>query len=224
MGFFLLILFSILFALTHIGMSHDPFRQRLINSLGEKAFLGIYSLMSFITFGGAIWAFVGQEDAGPVLWYLPQWLYPVVQVLVLVGFILFVLSIKNTSPMGKSPAEIEVRGVLHITRHPMNMGFAAFGLAHILANGSLGDIVFFGSIFVVGFFGAYHQDRRIAREKGESLRSFLEQTGIFPFSAIIKGKTKLALREFSLGFVALAVVAYVVVLLFHEKLFGVRPF
>ena len=37
-------------------------------------------------------------------------------------------------------------------------------------------------------------------------------------------RAKLALREISLGFLALAVAAYVVVFLFHDKLFGVRPF
>ena len=67
MGLFLLILLSVLFALTHIGMSHDPLRSKLISNLGEKPFLGLYSLVSLITFGGAIWAFSGQEDAGPLL-------------------------------------------------------------------------------------------------------------------------------------------------------------
>ncbi len=205
-------------------MSHDPFRGRLIKGLGEKSFLLIYSLVSFITFGGAIWIFSRQDNLGPILWFLPQGLYPVVQILVLIAFLFFVLSVKDASPTGMSPAKMKVRGVLHITRHPMNMSFAAFGLAHMLANGCLGDLVFFGSIFLVGFFGSYHQDRRKLREKGEPFRAFQEETGIFPFSAIIKRKTKLAPGEFSFVFVLLAIAAYVVVFLLHDKLFGARPF
>jgi len=220
----LLILFSTLFAVTHIGMSHDPFRSKMIARLGEKPFMGIYSLVSFITFGGAIWLFAGNRKAGPELWAFSPWLLPVIYILMLAAFMLFVLSMATPSPAGMRPAAMKPRGVLRITRHPMFMAFACFGLAHMIANGSLGDLFFFGSLFVVGFFGAYHQDKRKVREKGRDFETFQEQTSILPFAAAIQGKTRLEWAELSKVFLFVAGAAYVVIIFLHQRLFGISPF
>ena len=224
MALALLILFSVLFAVTHIGMSHDPLRARLVDRLGVMGFQAVYTIVSFITFGGAIWIFVGHRKMGPVLWTLPGWLYPLVYLLMLTAFLLLVLSMRNPSPAMMMGGKMEASGVLRITRHPMNMGLACFGLAHVIANGSLGDVFFFGSIFVVGFFGPYHQDRRKVRELGEAYVAFQNQTGVLPFAAIVQGKTKLEAREFSIPFVVIAVLAFVSAIVFHEDLFGIRPY
>ena len=224
MALLLLILFSVLFAVTHIGMSHDPFRARMVEKLGEKPFLAVYSLISLVTLGGAIWIFAGNQNVGPVLWTLPGWLYPLVYLLMLAAFMLLVLSVANPSPAGMQPASMSAQGVLRITRHPMNMAFACFGLAHMMANGILGDIIVFGSIFVVGFFGSYHQDRRKIREKGKTFIDFQKETSIFPFSAILSGTTRLQMSEFRSLFIAIALAAFITVILLHQKLFGVRPF
>lgn len=224
MSLALLILFSILFAVTHIGMSHDPYRSGMSEKLGEKPFMGIYSLVSLLTLGGAIWAFAATDDMGPVLWTLPGWLYPLVHLLMLMGLLLLVLAFANPSPAGMAPAAMEPRGVLRITRHPMNMGIASFALAHVIGNGTLGDLFFFGSLFVVGFFGPFHQDRRKVREKGEPYVAFQEKTGVVPFAAILSGKTRLEVGEIRWPFAVLAVVGYLAVVLLHEKLFGIRPF
>lgn len=41
---------------THFVMSH-PFRGPLVAMLGESAFSGVYSLVSFITLGATVWAY-----------------------------------------------------------------------------------------------------------------------------------------------------------------------
>lgn len=220
----MLILMSVLFAVTHIGMSHDPIRARLVERLGPMGFQGVYTIVSFITFGGAIWIFAGHRKTGPVLWTLHEWLYPVVYLLMLAAFLLLVLSMRNPSPAGMIAGKMEARGILRITRHPMNMGLACFAMAHMIANGSLGDLFFFGSIFVVGFFGPYHQDRRKVREKGEAYVAFQNQTSVLPFAAIVQGKTRLETMELSVPFVVIAVLAFLSAILFHEDLFGIRPY
>jgi len=219
-----LILFSVLFAVTHIGMSHDPLRARLVERLGPKPFMGLYSLVSFVTLGGAIWIFSGHRGLGPVLWVLPGLTYPLIYLLMLFAIFLLVFSVVNPSPTGMDTKMRPPRGVLSITRHPMNVGIGLFGLAHMVANGALGDVFFFGSLFVVGIFGAYHQDRRKAREIGESFADFEAHTSVFPFVAILKGKNKLRKEEFSLLFVAVSLLVYILVMTFHGKLFGASPF
>ena len=224
MALAMLILMSVLFAVTHIGMSHDPFRARLVERLGAKGFQAVYSIVSLITFGGAIWIFSGHRKLGPVLWTTSHWLYPVVYLLMLLAFLLLVLSMRDPSPAMMVGGKMKPEGVLRITRHPMNMAIACFALAHMVANGSLGDVFFFGSIFAVGFFGSYHQDRRKVREKGEGYVAFQRQTGIFPFAAIVQGKTRLAVTDLRMAFVIIAVLAFAAALVLHEDLFGICPF
>ena len=220
----MLILLIVLFAVTHIGLSHDPLRSRLVDRIGLNAFQGLYAIVSFVTFGGAVWIYAGHRDMGPVLWTLPQGLVPVVYLLMLMAFLLVVLSMRNPSPAGMIGGKMEPAGILRITRHPMNMGLACFGLAHMIANGSLGDVSFFGSIFVVGCFGSYHQDRRKVKEKGDAYAAFQRKTGVLPFAAILQGKTRLAAREMSIPLLIFAVAAFAAAILFHEDLFGIRPY
>ena len=219
----MLAVMSILFALTHMGLSHDPLRSGMINKLGKSGFNIIYYLASFTTFGGAAWLFVELRGTGPQLWLTPAWLYPVIYLLTLLAFVLLVLSVATPSPTGMMPAKMEPRGVLRITRHPMNMGFSCFCLAHLIANGHLGDVVFFGSLFVVGFVGAFHQDRRKAREGGDDFKAFQEQTSIIPFAAVISGRTRLEAKEFSVLLLGGAVVGFVAFLFLHGRLFGATP-
>lgn len=224
MALTMLILMSVLFAVTHIGMSHDPFRARLVERLGPTGFQVVYSIVSLITFGAAVWIFADNRKAGPVLWTTSHWLYPVVYLLMLLAFQLLVLSMRDRSPAMMIGGKMEPEGVLRITRHPMNMALAFFALAHMIANGSLGDVAFFGSLFVVGFFGSYHQDQRKVREKGEDYVAFQGQTGVFPFAAIVQGKIGLAAKDLRMPFVIIAVLAFVAALVVHEDLFGIRPF
>jgi len=220
----LLMAFSSLFAVTHIVPSHGSVRSGLVEKMGELGFRAVYSLVSIVTLGGAIWIFAANRGLGPLLWQSPGWLYPLIYILVLLAFLLLALMLANPSPAGMMPAAMEPRGVLRITRHPMNMGVASFSLAHLIANGALGDVFFFGSLFVVGFAGAYHMDQRKAREKGEAFSTFQEQTSVLPFAAIIRGKTKLELKEFSLLLVTIAVATFVVFIFIHQRLFGAAPY
>jgi len=224
MALYLLILLSVLFVATHFALSHGRLREGLKEKLGQLPFLAVYSLVSIATLGGAILVFAYHRHQGALLWSTPGWLYPPIYLLMLIAFLFLALSLANPSPASLMPAAMEPRGILRITRHPMDMGLAAFALAHVIANGFLGDVVFFGSIFVVGFLGVYHQDRRKAREKGEAYRALQEKTSIFPFAAIIRGKTTLEPGQFSLPLILIAVIAFLVVLFLHQRLFGVAPY
>ena len=215
MSVFVLILLSVLFVVTHIGMSSDPYRKKMVDKLGQWGFKIIYSLVSFATLGGAIMIYIGYKNTGPVPGEISVWVYPLVYLIMLISFLLFFLSFSTPSPTGMMPAKNEPRGVLRVTRHPMNMGIAFFGLAHMMAVGTLGGLFFFGSLFVVGFFGAYHQDRRKAREKDASFATFQSQTSIFPFAAIVFGKTRLEISELKWPFVAVTVVAYIAAIILH---------
>jgi uncharacterized membrane protein len=89
-----------------------------------------------------------------------------------------------------------------------------------LANGTVGDVAFFGSFVVIGILGPYHQDARLKRSKGEGFTDFCRQTSVMPFSAILGRRNRLALDELSFPLALLAAVAFVVLTVFHSRFFG----
>ncbi len=222
----LLIISSSLFFLTHIFLSHGSIRERLVSRLGVLGFRAVYSLVSIVTLGAAVWMMAVLEgpEKGEELWSLAWYGYPVVYLLMLAAFVLVFQAIHNPSPAGMMPAEARPAGILRITRHPMNMGIALFGLAHFMANGVPADLFFFGSIFLTGFIGAYHQDRRKAREKAEEFIEFQNNSSILPFAGIIMGKTRFAWEEINKTGLVLAITAFVLLFVFHKTLFGGTPF
>ncbi|MCP4899126.1 MAG: hypothetical protein GY906_19330, partial [bacterium] len=194
----ILIVLSASFLLTHIVLSHGSVRRRLVGTMGEWPFRGLYSLISLATFGGASYIFWNNRQLGTALWELPRWLALGIGLpLGFAGIALMLLAFATPSPSGMMPAPTEPRGVLRITRHPMNMGIACLALAHVLANGSVGDVAYFGSLLVLGVAGPFHQERRLLKQKGESFREFLRQTSALPFVALVLRRTRLDWRDLS---------------------------
>ena len=217
----LIVLFSVGFAVTHLLLSHDPVRSGFVDKIGVWPFRGLYSLISFATLGPAAVLWWQNRHLGAVLWELPFWGERILAgVLVLFAFLLFFQMLATPSPASMAPAKNEARGVLRITRHPMNMAFAMWGLAHLLANGTVGDVAFFGSFVVVGVLGPYHLDARLKRSKGEDFREFCKETSVMPFSAILGRRNHLAIDELSFPLALLAVIAFVALTFFHSRFFG----
>jgi len=217
----LIVLFSALFAVTHLVLSHGPIREGFVKTIGQWPFRGLYSLISFLTLGPAAVLWWQNRHLGPVLWEMPFWPERIIAgLLVLFGFFLFFQSLATPSPASMMPAKNEARGILRITRHPMNMGITMWALAHLLANGTAGDVAFFGSLAVIGVIGPFHQDARLKRSKGEDFIEFCRQTSVMPFSAILGRRNRLALDELSFPLALLAALTFVVLTFFHSRLFG----
>jgi uncharacterized membrane protein len=217
----LIVLFSVLFVVTHIGLCVDSIRSGLVDKIGEWPFRGLYSLISFATLGPAAVLWWQNRHLGPVLWEIAYWPERILAgSLVLFGLFLLFQLLAAPSPASMMPAKMEARGVLRITRHPMNMGLAMWGLAHVLANGTVGDIAFFGSFVVVGVIGPYHLDARHKKRKGEDFIEFCRRTSVMPFSAILGRRNRLAIDELSFPLALLAVVAFVLLTFFHSRFFG----
>jgi len=217
----LVILFSAAFVVTHFALSHGKVRAGLVDQLGTAKFRILYSFVALGTFLPAAVILWRERHLGPVLWVLPPWLELALALpLMLLALVLLVLSFATPSPVSLVPAKPEPRGVLRITRHPMNMGLALFGLVHLLANGALGDVAFFSTFVLVGVGGAYHQDARIAKRRGEGFQRFRKATSVLPFVAVLRGRTRLEPSELPWPMVGVAVAAWLALVVFHGRLFG----
>ena len=222
----LILVFSVLFPATHILMSHGRLRTGLVRALGGKwRFRGVYTLVSFLTFFPLVFLWWPNRHLGPQLWELPVWLERAISLpLMLLAVVLFVMMLAAPSPASMRPGAPVARGILSVTRHPMNMAFACFGLAHVAANGFLGDVFFFGQFAVLGLAGAFHQDARLARTRGEHLREFMVATSVLPFAAILQGRSRLATDRRTLAMFLIALAVFVALVLLHQRLVGVAVF
>jgi uncharacterized membrane protein len=220
-------LWAALFVLSHLVISSAAVRPRLMATIGENAYRGIYSLVAFGTLGPLIYEFALNKHAGPMLWFIRQddpvrWL---VWLLMLLAFVFFVASLINPNPasIGAPKGSGHAHGILKITRHPGFVGFALFGIAHILMNGWLGDIVFFGMFPVLAIIGGIHQDGRKLHELSDTYRQLMAETSIIPFGAIVSGRQKFTIGDVPwIGIGGGAVVTVMIVAL-HPIIFGGHP-
>jgi len=67
----LIVLFSALFAATHLVLSYGSIREGFVNTIGQWPFRGLYSLISFLTLGPAAVLWWQNRHLGAVLWELP---------------------------------------------------------------------------------------------------------------------------------------------------------
>jgi uncharacterized membrane protein len=103
-------------------------------------------------------------------------------------------------------------------------GLAIWALAHLLANGDLAGLIFFGSFAALALVGPHLIDAKMARHRGEAWQRFAGETSWLPFQAMLQGRTRLRLGDIAWWQVVLALVLYLAILLWlHEWVIGVPP-
>jgi uncharacterized membrane protein len=137
------------------------------------------------------------------------------------------LFIRNPTAVQQESAvsrEGTVHGVLRITRHPFLWGVVLWSGFHLLANGDLASVIFFGTFFVTALLGTFSIDAKLRRRLGSAWDAFAARTSNVPFAAAVAGRNTLNIGE-SLGWrFWLALLIFVVFLFAHSRLFGVSPF
>ena len=201
-----------MFAGTHLVLSSLPVRGQLIARLGEKGFVRLYSLIAFATFIPLVWVYFGNRHAGGVIWNLAAapGVRPLAAALAVLAIALIVGGVLHPSPaLVGMKQSWGARGLTRITRHPLFMGFALWALSHLLLNGFLTDVLFFGGMLAFSLAGAAHQDARKRATEEERLGQFFAESSYLPFGAIIAGRNRIIWRE--LPWIALAVGAAVAI-------------
>jgi uncharacterized membrane protein len=170
----------------------DPWRNAQIARLGEKPWKGLYSLVSAAGFVLLIWGFGRARADTIVLWQPPLWTHYLAALLTLIAFVLVAAA---------SVPGTRIKAALH---HPMILGVKSWAFGHLVANGSLADVVLFGSFLawaVVDFAASRKRDRAAGT--------------VYPPGAIARDAIAVAI-----GTIAWAVFAFYL----HERWIGVRPF
>ena len=147
----------IAFTGTHLGLASVRVEPRLRASLGDTAFVGLYSAVALALFVPLMSIYFGNRHAGPWLWTVP--VSPVLRVLLYLGMtlgmVLAVGSLLRPSPASIVPGgTAEVSGVYRVTRHPLVLWLAIVWALHLIPNASSADLAFFGGFVLFSLAGA----------------------------------------------------------------------
>ncbi len=126
----------------------DDWRSARIARMGELPWKAAYSVVAVVGLALAIWGY-GRMRLDPTwVWFPPMGLRHAVSLLMIPSFILLVAAYV---PGNHLKAKLG---------HPMIIAVKLWAFSHLLANGRLGDIVFFGAFLLWAVF-----DFRAARRR-----------------------------------------------------------
>jgi uncharacterized membrane protein len=211
---------------THYGISSTPVRAWLVARLGERLYLGLYSL---IALGAIIWVISAYARAPYApLWPTPAWLAWVPLIVMPFALVLAVSGLSTLNPTAVGAPDTlgraePVRGIFRVTRHPFMWSVGLWAGAHIIANGDLAGLVLFATFGTLALLGTWLIDRKFAARRGADWQRFAAATSNLPFAAILAGRQRLVLTEIGWWRIALALVVYVGLLAAHPWLFGASP-
>lgn len=189
----ILILGLIIFLGLHsIRIFAEDWRDATRARLGENAWKGLYSVISVIGFVLIVWGYSLAREAPVVIWTPPPFTRHLAALLAVIAFVFL------------AAAYVPRNGIKARLHHPMTLGVKTWALAHLIANGTLHDILLFGA-FLVWSVLLFSASRRRDRKAGT----------VYPAGS--SGATALAIVG---GVVAAVVFAGWL----HAPLIGVRPF
>lgn len=169
-------------------------RDRLVGRLGENAFKGLYSLVSFVGLGLIVWGYGLAREAPVLLYALPAGFRHLAALLMLPVFVLLLAAYL--------PGRIKTAA-----KHPMLLAVKLWALSHLLAQsvtgGTLADVLLFG-----GFLAWAVADRVSLKRRAARAVPSLPASGLNDAIAVVSGLALYALTAFWA----------------HAWLFGVRPF
>lgn len=189
----ILILGLIIFLGLHsVRILAEDWRNATRARIGENTWKGLYSVISIIGFVLIVWGYGVAREAPVVIWTPPPFTRHIAALLAVIAFVFL------------TAAYVPRNGIKAKLHHPMTLGVKTWALAHLIANGTLHDIVLFGA-FLVWSVLLFSASRRRDRAAGT----------VYPAGS--GGATALTI-------VAGIVAAVVFAGWLHAPLIGVRPF
>ncbi|KLN62350.1 hypothetical protein WH96_02240 [Kiloniella spongiae] len=199
----------VLFSLLHLVTATRSIRSAAAEHLSELQYKSLFSLLSLVTFGGAIYGYI---ESSYVEFWVPESAVVLFQSFVLMPIAIILLVSSYIS-----------RGTQRLTRHPMLMGVAIACFSHVLVNGDLAFILFFGGLGTYAVLAMIWSDYQCRISKGPKDQLFLEQTGYFPsFGRLYPEEGDILPRVGTLGPV-IGAVSYGLAITYHGQLLGVSP-
>ena len=211
---------------SHIVLSGTGLRSVIVGAIGERPFLGLFSLVSI---AAIVWVAAAYNDAPFVhLWEAGHLLKGLAWLVMLPAVWLLVCGLSTPNPTAIGAERLiekgdAARGIFTATRHPVMWSFALWALAHVLSNGDLASLILFGGLALLVFAGLASQELKKQTKLGEAWTRFTAKTSFLPFAAILAGRTRL--DHAGIGWMRLGatVAVYAALVLLHPWAIGVSP-
>jgi len=222
-GLLSLVIAGVAFCGSHILLSSTRMRGSLRDQLGERGFLAVYSLTSLVIFA---W-FVAAYSAAPTiaLWPRQRWtalvpvsVMPLATILLVAGY-----STRNPTAVGMerlARVDDPAPGILSVTRHPVMWAIGLWAVSHLIANGDLSSVLFFGSLACLSLGGTVLIDHKKQLALGSNWSRLAQVTSNLPVAALLAGRTKLRWRDLGILRVAAGLLLYAVLYLAHPIITG----
>lgn len=174
----------------------DDWRSARLKAMGEKGWKGAYSIASLIGLVLIVWGY-GLARLDPIVLYSPPvWTRHLASLLTLISFVLI------------AAAYVPRNHLKSMIGHPMVAGTKIWAFAHLLANGTLADVLLFG-----GFLAWSVLLFRTSRARDRAAGGGIGTTAAAPAASM----TALTVVGGSIAWIVFA-------LWLHVWLIGVRPF
>lgn len=125
----------IFFGIHSISIINVNWRDRTVDKIGEVPWKGMYSFVATIGIALMIWGYRSAQVNAIELYTPPTWFAYISFTLLLPVFPLLIAAY--------FPGKLKVK-----TRHPMLLATKLWAVAHLLANGSLINVLLFGSFLI----------------------------------------------------------------------------
>lgn len=208
----------------HFLLSSLPVRTALVERIGAGAHRILYTIVA----GATIFWMVSAYNDAPYreLWAYSAGLRHLQMLLMAPACLLLAAAITSRSPTAVGGEKMlrdpkPPGGILTITRHPMLWAFLIWALGHVLVNGDLASVVFFGGFAILSAGGMAHIDYRRQATTGSDWGPVALGTSAVPFLAAIQGRAKVDWAGIGLGRLALGLALYAALLVLHPYLSGV---
>jgi uncharacterized membrane protein len=220
-----LVIAGLAFHGSHVTLSSTRLRGTLRDQLGERGYLALYSGVALATFAWFVTAYrhaplVPLWPVHPALALVPVCVLPIACILLIAGY-----TTANPTAVGMeraAGADDPAPGIMRVTRHPVLWSIGLWALAHMVPNGDLASLIFFGSIAALALGGTALIDRKKRLALGSNWPRLAEVTSNLPFLAVLTGRTRLRPYEIGLLRVVAGLLLYAVLFLAHPLIAG-RP-
>jgi uncharacterized membrane protein len=143
-----------------ISIVNEPWRDRMVKVIGKWPWKGLYSLVAAFGFVLIIWGYGLSSSDSFDLYVPPLWLHRLALLVLLPVFVLFLAAY--------FPGRIK-----KATGHPMLLATCLWAAGHLLANGSLVNVILFGSFLAWALADRISVENRQPRQIPEAPSSKL---------------------------------------------------
>ena len=212
---------------SHYLPTRGGLRERLIATVGRRAYFSVYGVLSLAVLA---WVIVAASGAAYVeLWPQLPWMRWVPTLAMPIAAVLVAGGLGTAQPFtlgGRRSAAFDPArpGLAAVIRHPLLGALALWSGSHLVVNGDLAHVVLFGAFLAMAVVAMPAFDRRARRSLGpEAARAYFDATAMLSLAPLLDRHWRRAELPRLLRRAAIGIGLWLAALALHPVVIGVSP-